>query len=148
MGEVVSLARNSSRIERLVTEVHKQFSAATEGTKKADRARLRAGKLLLELRDRIEAGEAGEGVNWWKWYGDNIARSKRDARRVMKLAAAADPEAAHEHEKEERGRRRHQSLVVAALRLVAEMTDEQRQQFFAELERLYDKDFNQNHRAA
>jgi hypothetical protein len=148
MGEVVSLARNSNRIEKLITEIHKQFAANDDGSKKADRARLRAGKLLIELRGRIEAGEGGEGVNWWKWYGENIARSKRDAMRVMKLASADDPEMAHEDEKEERRRRRHQRLVANALSLVEEMNPEQRQQFFAELERLYDKDFNQNHRAA
>jgi hypothetical protein len=132
-------------IKKVVDEIHKQFAYAADGSKKADRARLRAGQLLNDLRGRIEGGEIGENINWWKWYDENFARSKKDAMKVMKLASAEDPEAAHDSEKadrhERRSRRRDQSqvedLVTHALHLVEEMDANQRQRFFAEIRRSY-----------
>ncbi|MCX7313799.1 MAG: hypothetical protein NTV56_19290, partial [Alphaproteobacteria bacterium] len=62
-------------------------------TNRAARARVRRGQLLLALRERIEAGEAGD-VGWWRWYTAHIARSRRDGEKVMKIARGADPEAA------------------------------------------------------
>lgn len=133
-------------IKEMVDEIHKQFAAAFDAGKKADRARIHAGRLLIALRKRIEAGEVGENVSWWKWYDDHFARSKKDAMKVMKIASAEDPEAAHEAEIE-KNRRQKQShrcdqseaedLVSHALRLVDKMDANQRQRFFAELGRLY-----------
>src|SRR5262245_24101100 len=91
-AEVVALHKQS--LKQVLTEVHRQFSNATEGNNKADRARIRAGVLLLQLRERIEAGEAGEGVKWWTWYRDNCVRDRKDAEKVMKLAASENPDAA------------------------------------------------------
>ncbi|MCX7310194.1 MAG: hypothetical protein NTV56_00335 [Alphaproteobacteria bacterium] len=59
----------------------------------------------LTLRERIEAGEAGD-ARWWDWYKDNIARSRRDGERVMKIARDADPEAAVEAERSANRERR------------------------------------------
>jgi hypothetical protein len=62
--------------------------------------------------------------------------------KVMRLASAADPEAAHDEEKAERAARRDQSqvehdLVFEALCLVEQMNADQRQKFFAELRSIY-----------
>src|SRR5262249_15694815 len=59
-------------------------------------ARLRLGEILLELRCRVESGEAGEGVKWWDWFDQNVQRSRGDAKKLLKLAASEDPEAAAE----------------------------------------------------
>jgi hypothetical protein len=61
--------------------------------------RIETGKILNELRSRIDAGEAGELATWWEWYGDNFTRSRSDAEKLMALARADDPVAAHEAEK-------------------------------------------------
>lgn len=133
-------------IKEMVDEIHKQFAAALDAGKKAERARIRTGQLLISLRKRIEAGEIGENVNWWKWYDENFARSKKDAMKVMKLARAEDPEAAHDEEIDKRRQARKsprgdqlelEDLVTHALRLVEEMDAKQRQRFFAEIRRLY-----------
>jgi hypothetical protein len=113
-----------------------------------NRARIRAGQLLLAPRERIEAGEAGD-IQWWTWYRRNIARSRRDGNKVMKLARAADPEAAAEAEcaknREAKSRERQRAgsdvspdddddpddPVEQALELVEDMSTKQRQRFFA-----------------
>ena len=60
-----------------------------------------AGKQLVELKARIDGGEDGEGVNWWKWYAERFKnRTRRDAQKVMALARSDDPEAAAEEERE------------------------------------------------
>jgi hypothetical protein len=140
-------------IERMVNEVHKNFASEREAGNRADRARIRAGQLLLALRERIEAGEVGPGVEWWDWYGANITRTRRDANKVMKLARAADPEAAAETERTEARDRmaKHRAganvrpkeddevadPVEQALELVEDMTTKQRQRFFAALRSAY-----------
>src|SRR5262249_28421105 len=86
-------------LEDAVSEIHKQFAEADASKRKAENCRVYAGKLLIALRARIEAGEAGEGVNWWVWYEKNFVRSRRDAERVMKLASADDPMTALEGER-------------------------------------------------
>jgi hypothetical protein len=144
MGQVLKM-RGDFTIKQMVDEIHKQFESAREGNKKADRARIRAGQLLIALRKRVEAGEVGENINWWKWYAENFARGKRDAFKCMKIARAEDPEAAHDEEieskrqarKRPRGHFEDEDLVTHALRLVEEMDAKQRQQFFAELRRLH-----------
>lgn len=85
-------------IDQMVTEVHKNFATEREAGNRADRARIRCGQLLLSLRARIEAGEAGN-EGWWGWYKANIVRSRRDGERVMKIARDENPEAALEAER-------------------------------------------------
>ena len=59
-----------------------------------------AGKQLVELQARVDAGEAGKGVKWWSWYGEHFPdRSRRDAERVMRLASSDDPQAAADEER-------------------------------------------------
>jgi hypothetical protein len=149
MTNVITL-KTKSTIDRMVDQIHREFAAATADTKRADRARIRAGKLLIELRKRVEAGEVGEGVNWWEWYDENFARTKRDARKCIKIARAADPELAAEDERERnrnaKAKQRRsevrpqleiEDLVFAALCLVEKMNHNERQKFFAELRSIY-----------
>ncbi len=85
-------------LDQMVNELHKNFATEQEADNRAHRARVRCGHLLLALRVRIEAGEAGD-VAWWDWYKANIVRSRRDAEKVMKIARDADPEGAAEAER-------------------------------------------------
>ena len=67
-----------------------------ESEKKRNSFEVSIGENLLELRDRVDAGEIGELANWWEWFEDNrmllrnIAR--RTAERYMQIASAPDPE--------------------------------------------------------
>jgi hypothetical protein len=79
--------------------IHEKFAEATALDIKADNARIEAGRMLIELRARIEAGEVGL-VGWWHWYSANFTRSRRDAEKCMALAQAKDPSAALEHERQ------------------------------------------------
>lgn len=58
---------------------------------KESQYRITAGKLLVELKQRVDAGEAGK-ITWTAYVAQNIERSLRDCQKVMKLAGAADPE--------------------------------------------------------
>jgi hypothetical protein len=91
--------RKVSSLQEAIDEIHRQFGEALSNDRKAESCRLYAGKLLLALRQRIEAGEAGEGVNWWQWYESKFVRSRKDAEKVMRLASAEDFEAAEAKEK-------------------------------------------------
>lgn len=94
MSNVVDLRRRKlETIDEMVNEVHRQFDQALNSDKKAYSSRVYAGQLLNALKKRIEDGEEGENVDWWKWYDSKFIKTRRDARRVMKLAAADDPEA-------------------------------------------------------
>jgi hypothetical protein len=61
---------------------------------KAETYRVRAGIHLAEARERIAAGELGDGLTWREWCATNIKRSMRDVNRCLALANAPDPEAA------------------------------------------------------
>jgi hypothetical protein len=99
-------------LEAAIESIHKKFAAAIDSDNKARKYRIEAGKELLQLRARIEAGEAGVGVQWWQWYESKFVRSRRDAERVMALARDADPDAALERERERN--REHQRSSRAA----------------------------------
>jgi hypothetical protein len=100
MSVVVDMRRRKAdTLDEMVSEIHRQFDEAMRCEKKAYSARIYTGQLLLELRARIEAGEAGDNINWWEWHEAKFVRSRRDAEKVMALAKADDPEAAHEQEK-------------------------------------------------
>jgi len=100
MAEIVSLS--SVSLDNAVRKIHAKFAEAIDNEKKAYRARIVVGQMLIELRGRIEAGEAG-AIEWWDWYDNQFVRSRRDAERCMKIAASEDPEAA-EAEARERNR--------------------------------------------
>ena len=56
---------------------------------------LDAGRMLLELRNRVEA----EGEDRWVWQKGKFRRSRKDMEKLMRMARADDPEAAFEEEK-------------------------------------------------
>src|SRR5262249_32253995 len=51
--------------------------------------RLAAGRLLLDAKNRVQAGEAigpdGKKIKWASWVEQNLQRSKRDADRLIAL---------------------------------------------------------------
>ena len=54
---------------------------------------LQAGWRLLELRKRVEAGEAGD-VGWWEYFETKFAghiKSRKYAEKLMRWAQANDP---------------------------------------------------------
>jgi hypothetical protein len=84
------------------TEAHQiaeLWGKADKFEEKARYARLEVGYRLLELRQRVERGEAGGDVEWWIWIKGYIARTRRDMEKCMALARAEDPEAAVEAER-------------------------------------------------
>lgn len=64
--------------------------------------RIKIGHLLLELQQRIDAGENGDLCNFWEWYADMFTRSRSDAERLMAIARDDDPEAAYQKRLEKR----------------------------------------------
>jgi hypothetical protein len=80
-----TLADRAAEINRLYEGVDKADGAAK-------RKRIEVGKALIEARKHVPAGE------WNAWCKANIPRSRQDIARVMRMAGAEDPEAAHEAE--------------------------------------------------
>jgi hypothetical protein len=76
---------------------------------------LQAGLMLLELRRRIESGEAGE-TDWWAWYEQMFTgyiKSRKYAEQLMRWARADDPDAAiedHRRKSRERARAKAKKL--------------------------------------
>lgn len=60
---------------------------------RADNQQITAGQLLLEARERVEAGEAGD-TGWQAWCAANIDRSYRNLQRLIAVAKADDPQTA------------------------------------------------------
>jgi hypothetical protein len=97
MSELVAIHRQHiETLDDAVREVNIAWGKSDDAANKCHTLRVEAGRKLIALRKRIEEGEAGEGVSWWKWYHGRFVRGRRDAAKVMKLAGADDPEAAHE----------------------------------------------------
>jgi hypothetical protein len=86
-------------LDEAVRAITEKFDEVANLDKRATSARVAAGKMLIELRARIEGGEAGEGVSWWEWCEANIQRSRKDCEKLMRMASSDDPEAAIEDER-------------------------------------------------
>jgi hypothetical protein len=93
------MSDHKESLEQVVKRVEASFAKIEQHDKKAVDFRISAGKLLVELKGRIESGEAGKGVQWWSWYAEHFDRSRRDANRVMRLASSDDPEKAAEEDR-------------------------------------------------
>ena len=94
------MSDHQETLAQVVKRIDTSFDKLKQYSEKADQYRSSAGKQLVELRARIEAGEAGKGVKWWAWYAANFKnRTRRDAQRVMALARSDDPGAAAEEER-------------------------------------------------
>jgi hypothetical protein len=62
--------------------------------KKGDERLLATAKLLLELKCRLQAGEAGEGVKWTQWCQERFGRGKTWLYDLVAIASAPDPKKA------------------------------------------------------
>ena len=85
----VSLDDRAASINR-----HIDLIAKADAT--ASRHRIRAGQELLEVRAILAHGE------WLPWCKANIKRGPRDVQKLLKIAGAADPAAAHAEENAQR----------------------------------------------
>lgn len=137
---------HNQTIEMLVADIRAHLLDAQGAETKFRKHRLAAGQKLVELRGRVEKGEAGDGVNWWEYYEARFSRSRKDAEKLMQMAKADDPEAAEEeartkNNEQHRNRRaadvrgrtesQDEDVVDHALHLVEEMDAEERQRFDA-----------------
>jgi hypothetical protein len=96
------MSDHQESLKQVVARIEASFVKIKQYGEKVDQFRISAGKQLVELQARIEAGEAGKGVKWWTWYAENFKnRTRRDARKVMALARADDPEAAAAEERDQ-----------------------------------------------
>ena len=64
--------------------------------------RIKIGHLLLELQQRIDAGENGDLCTFWEWYAGMFTRSRSDAERLMTIARDDNSEAAYQRRLEQR----------------------------------------------
>jgi len=85
-------------LDEAVLRIHRKWERVVDAEHRTHTARIECGMDLVALRARIEAGEAG-GISWWNWYALKFTRDRRDTERVMAIASAANPAAAHEAEK-------------------------------------------------
>ena len=87
-------------IAEVVVQIRGHFYDADQLEVRANKHRLQAGLLLLQLRERIEAGEEGN-VTWWEWFEtQDLGRSRKDCERLMRIAGAEWPEKAMADERE------------------------------------------------
>ena len=94
--------RLAKSIELLVVEIRGLMLDVESAESNLGKKRLVAGQRLLELRHRVEAGEAGD-ASWWDFYDQHLAqfRTRKDAERLMRMAASDGAEAAFEAERTE-----------------------------------------------
>ena len=94
------MSDHQETLAQVVKRIDTSFDKIKQYSEKTDQYRISAGKQLVELQARIEAGEAGTNVKWWGWYAANFKnRTRRDAQRVMALARSDDPGVAAEKER-------------------------------------------------
>ena len=156
MGKVVAFKPD------VIEEVHKiaqRWAEADRTVEKGTTLRIEVGTRLIALRERVEAGEAGD-VEWWPWIRGYICtRTKRDMQKCMALARADNPRQALEEErrktrKSQRMRRARaadmpqpevvlyaqredRDIVFRALDLVERMNKTERARFFGKLKEGY-----------
>lgn len=128
----------------LVEAVNLKLNLAVFADNEGHHHRLDAGRMLLELRTRVEA----EGGDWWKWQIGKFDRSRKDMERLLRLASAEDPEAAVEDERTKQKARddrrpRARSGACPApnvdhiLYAVRALTDDQRAELFTKLKEFW-----------
>lgn len=79
----------------LVNAINITLQLAIYADNEAHHRRLDAGRLLLALRQKVEA----ESEDWWQWQKGKFDRSRKDIEKLMRLASADDPEAVIEDER-------------------------------------------------
>jgi hypothetical protein len=103
MNEIATTGRDViplRSIEELAEINLKEWSGLDAYVEKAQRKvlskRVEIGWRLLEIRQRIEAGERPDIPNFWEYFDAKFERSRRDARRLMEIASADNPEVAYQ----------------------------------------------------
>jgi hypothetical protein len=94
-------------LDERATEINRLLDMMTDAEGKFGRRRWEAGVELLAAQRLIPRGE------WEQWCDKNIARSQRDIRKIMKMAAQSDPLAAHEEEKADSREREAEIRTIA-----------------------------------
>jgi hypothetical protein len=89
---------NKLSLKSMVRQINNSFEQASKASLVAVDARIAAGKLLIEAKERVEAAKKEHGT-FKVWCAANIKRSLPDIYRVMKLASSADSAAALEEER-------------------------------------------------
>lgn len=85
---------NEPTLEQCASRINAAFA-------KSDAGRIEAGRALIEAKALVAAGQ------WRAWLGLNVNRSLRDCSRVMKIALAADPNAALSEERAQNQKQRY-----------------------------------------
>jgi hypothetical protein len=88
-------AINSKEWTSLDTYIDKTREHIVKARHKVRSKRIQLGWRLLEIRQRIEAGERPDIPDFWQFYDTKFDRSRRDAERLMEIAAADNPEEAY-----------------------------------------------------
>ena len=122
----------------IVSAIDSKMSLATVADSAGHQHRLDAGRMLVQLRDRIEA----RGENWWKWHDKNFARCRRDSAKLIALAQATDPREAVKQERErnrqhkaaQRKREADVSPIAKIVKLIETLTDQERNELRATCE--------------
>src|SRR5262245_47062099 len=81
--------------DALVKAINITLNLAVGADNELQHHRLEAGRMLKELRERVEA----DGHDWWKWQVGKFDRSRKDIEKLIRLANAEDPDVAIEDER-------------------------------------------------
>jgi|SoiMethySBSTD1v2_1073268.scaffolds.fasta_scaffold296421_3 hypothetical protein len=101
MAQVVPIRRHLTDVANGVAS---KFCKIDHANEKANSIRVDIGFDLIELQERVAAGEArerGEPEDFWVWIKLRVNRSLQDMRKCIALAKAEDPEAAAAQERED-----------------------------------------------
>jgi hypothetical protein len=132
-AEVIQLRQIApNSLESTAIQINRYIGLALRADANADSYRLSAGRELIRVRPKVEA--AGHG--WEAWCAENIRRSMRDIRKLMRMAGANDPETALEDERENRRQsmrayRSHVGPVEQVFIAFLKLTHEQRIELMA-----------------
>jgi hypothetical protein len=94
LNKVVA-AHQTAPLDDVVRAINIKLQLAVTADNTATHHRLDAGRMLVELRRRVEA-ECGD---WWQWQQGKFARSRKDIEKLMRIANADEPEVAAERER-------------------------------------------------
>jgi hypothetical protein len=85
--------RTGTLLPNLAAAANSWLDCAKVADDRARHARVSAGKVLAEAKERVRAGEPGH-TNWAKWVRENVTHSYRDVNKCIALAKSPNPEAA------------------------------------------------------
>jgi hypothetical protein len=94
LNKVVA-SHKTAPLDDVVQAINIKLGLSVTADNKAASHRLAAGRMLLDLRRRVEA----EGDDWWKWQQGKFTRSRKDIEKLMRMANADEPEAAAKAER-------------------------------------------------